>query len=664
MRQARIQVACFLALTVTACSAPQTAGPTTAEQETDIEVAPSQGRLTRLRFNQLALRLNLPVFWERDRNNDGEIDPEEVRSLLFYPEAEPLVSDDAFTPAFEAARAAIEQAAAEPIPDETRLQLIRQELESTAPTLVYSDLRSLPEDHLAFFDHMIRVADRIDQLYARQVGATHLADMVADDEPESQSLFRRNWGARCLGATTENEPECSAVEGELDQPVDVYPASLQEQGGFCETLEAREDSETLLTPFTVVREREGELVAVPYTEAYSEQMQAIAAELRAAADALEDSEEEALRSYLRAAAQAFTDNDWEPADEAWAAMNAHNSRWYLRVGPDEVYWDPCSQKAGFHLTLALINRASLAWQDRLTPLRSDMEQALASLTEAYSPREVAFHLPDFIDIVINAGDDRNAFGATIGQSLPNWGAVADEGRGRTVVMSNLYTDTDSVERSRQRAATMLTAESMEMFTPEPDAGLVNTILHEASHNLGPSHDYEVEGRTDTEIFGGALATVLEELKAQTGGLYLLTLLHERGVLDERQLNQAYFDAITWALGHISRGMYTAGDQRKPYSQLAAIQVGFFMGQEALRYDPAAVAANGTDRGAFTIDFDALPAAIERLMTEVMEIKAEGQVDQANELVARYVDGDVVPQEIIAERSQRFPRATLVYSVDH
>ncbi len=39
-----------------------------------------------------------------------------------------------------------------------------------------------------------------------------------------------------------------------------------------------------------------------------------------------------------------------------------------------------------------------------------------------------FKLPDFIDVVLNAGDQRNPHGATIGQSLPNWGPVADAGR--------------------------------------------------------------------------------------------------------------------------------------------------------------------------------------------------------------------------------------------
>lgn len=653
----RIIIITACASVLVGCGASQTHGRT-AELE---QGAAGAARLTPLRFNQLALRLDLPVFWQ-DRDGDGEVAPDEVRSLLFYPTAEPLSVDGDFTPAFEAARAAIVQAASEPEPSDPRLRLLRLELESAAPTLVYSDLRGLPADHLAFYDHMVRVAALIDAIYATQTGAARLAGEVPSDEPEAMSLFRRNWGPRCLAPATEREPACSAIPGAPEQPVDVYPALLQEEG-FCEALEAREDSETLLSPFTAVREREGSLVAVPYSEAYREPMGAVAAELRAAAEALTDPEEEPMRTYLRAAAQAFTDDDWEPADEAWAAMNARNSRWYLRVGPDEVYWDPCSQKAGFHVTLALINRAALAWQDRLSPLQADMEAALAALTDAYAPREVAFHLPDFIDIVLNAGDDRDAFGATIGQSLPNWGPVADESRGRTVVMSNLFTDSDSVARRREQAETMMSAESMGLFTPEPEIGQLNTILHEASHNLGPAHEYEVDGRPDTEIFGGAMASVLEELKAQTGDLFLLALLRERGVLTERQVHQAYFDAVTWALGHISRGMVTATGQRKPYSQLAAVQIGFLMDRGALRYDAEALAANGRDRGAFTLDLEAFPGAIEELMRLVMDIKARGLAEEANELVDRYVEGDVVPHQMIADRAGRFPRATLVYSVD-
>jgi hypothetical protein len=624
-------------------------------QGTTPEWTGSTDRLDRLRFNQMAVTLNLPLFWEADRNGNNAADPDEVRSLMFYPAGERWTENGAFTPAFRRAYSMMVEL--------ERLHQVRLELGTTAPTLVASDLTSLPDDHRAFARHMLTVGGLIDQLYARQMGMTALADQVSTGEAESMSLFRRNWGAACRGPSTESESACSAIAGAPTQPVDVYPAAIQAQDQFCQSLETHADSATLLTPFTVVREREGSLVAVPYTEAYAEEMQAVAAELRAAADALTDPEEEALRTYLRAAAQAFGDNNWEPADEAWANMNARNSRWYLRVAPDEVYWEPCSQKAGFHMTLALINRDSLAWQDRLTPLQNAMEGALAGLVETYEPREVAFHMPDFIDIVVNSGDDRNAFGATIGQSLPNWGPVAEEGRGRTVAMSNLYTDTDSVNRSRAIASSLIGAEAMQLFTESPESGLMSTILHEACHNLGPSHEYRVEGRTDDEVFGGGMASMLEELKAQTGALFLIGFLRQQNVITEQQQRETYLDSLIWAMGHISRGMYTPSGGRKAYSQLAAIQFGYLMDQGVIRFDPTGTAANGTDQGAFTIDFDALPAAVEQLMTIVMEIKSTGDTERADQLAAQYVDGDIVPQSIIAERVQRFPRATLVYALE-
>ena len=656
---------------VTACGGSSADGFTFAEPRAVAERAPEPpppepeepvyAGLERLRFNQLAMRLGIPVFWVRDANDNDAIDPDEVRGLLFHDTEGAWTEDGRFTPVFATAWARIRAADAAPTPDDDRRALVRRELDHAAPTLVHTDVASLPPEHQAFARHMLRVAALIDDLYAKQVGMHALADQLGDDL-ESRSLFRRNWGARCRGSTTEREADCSSVEGAPAQPVDVYPQELQEQG-FCQELEQRRDSETLLSPFTVVREQEGELVAVPYTEHYANEMQAIAAELEAAAEAMTDPAEQPLVTYLRAAATAFRTNDWEPADEAWSRMNARNSTWYVRVGPDETYWDPCSHKAGFHLTLARINRDSLAWQDRLTPLQQQMEQSLASLAPRYRARNVAFHMPDFIDIVVNAGDDRDPFGATIGQSLPNWGTVAEEGRGRTVAMSNLYTDPDSQAMRRAQAAALLSPETMETYTTSPQPGLLSTILHEASHNLGPTNEYRYRGRTADQAFGGGLASMLEELKSQTGALYFIDLLKERGVIDEQAAREAYLDSIVWAFGHISRGMYTPAGGRKAYSQLAAIQIGFLMENGAIRFDADAPTADGEHRGAFTVDFEKMPEASRELMQLVMRIKSTNDRRGAEELATRFVDGEVVPQQVIVERYRAFPQAAFVYSVD-
>ena len=631
---------------------------------------PTGGGIDRLRFNQLALRLDQPLFWASDANANGAPDPDEVRSLLFYPTQGHWVAGGAFTPEYAHVLAAIRAESSASMPSDPRRALVLAELDHAAPTLVETNFAELPETHRTFARHMLTVAALMDRLYAHQVGMDAMRPRLPTDDSASAAVFRRNWGPECMSSVTESDPACSAIEGAPQEPVDVYPIEMQASDAFCATLEARSDASTLLTPFTVVRAiADGGLAPVPYTVAYAEFMQPIANELRAAADAMTDPDETALVTYLRAAATSFETNDWLPADEAWSRMSVRNSRWYVRVGPDETYWEPCSQKAGFHLTFARIDQGSLVWQDRLAPQRTDMERALAALVPSeYTAREVSFQLPDFIEIVVNAGDDRDAFGATIGQSLPNWGPVTDEGRGRTVAMTNLYTDPDSLARRRAQAMSLLSSAAMTSYTDDQTPGLLSTILHEATHNLGPAHEYRTPaGQTDAEAFGGGLSSTLEELKAQSGALFYVDWLRQRGVLTEQQEREIYVDSIVWALGHISRGMYTPTGQRKPYSQLAAIQIGTLLDEGALTWDARATAADGHNQGAFSIDFARLPAACTALMTRVMHIKATGDRAAAEALATLYVDGPLigsggVPHATIVERYRSFPQVAFVYAV--
>ena len=671
-------IAFCLPLALSACQAHQRAAEVpVAETSAAIEGSAQTARRhgcprARAHFNRAAVRLNLPLYWIADRNGDGVPDPEELTELLFYPGSGRFFAQGKPTAELAPALAHIESWMDVPAfptglaPEEQRRRArVVAELDQGQPILVHSDLRALSEAEKAFVRHMLDVAHTIDALYALQTGTAALGNALAKDDPSSQSLFRRNWGPKCLAPKTENDPDCSALASREVPKVGVYPAAIQDpEGAFCTQMEG---TPAFADPFTVVREgvEAGTLVAVPYSEAWPELMKAVSADLRAAADALEGvAGEAALRAYLRAAATSFETNDWKPADEAWAAMNGHNSKWYVRVGPDEVYWEPCSLKAGIHLTLARINPEAIAWQDKLTPRRQALENALASAVGApYAARQVSFQLPDFIDIVINAGDDRDPMGATIGQSLPNWGPVANEGRGRTVAMSNLYTDPDSLKNRRTGAEALLTAEAMARYTDSANPGLLSTILHEAAHNLGPSHEYEVEGRVDTDCFGGPLASTAEELKAQTAALWFTDYLARESLITADQAAEGYVDAITWAFGHISRGMFDGSGRPKHYSQLAAIQIGFLMDEGALTFDPKAMAANGRDRGAFTIHFDKLVPAADKLMRQVGAIKAKGDRAALEALVERYVKGKRVPQALITERLLRNPKASFVFSLD-
>jgi hypothetical protein len=658
----------MLTLTLTSCRSRHEVDPK-AEAPATAPAAKTYDALPRPDFNRWAARTNTPLYWIADGDGDRAIDADEVATLRFYPTEGRWVAGGALTPEFDQAYAAIVLASKAPPPDTSteegkRQELVGHDLDQGRATLVYSDLSGLSVDDKAFVAHMLKVGDLVDDLYELQNGSAALADKVAPDAA-SQSLFRRNRGPRCAGPTTEKNPLCSAVPGSPRPIFDLYPAELQADDKFCDRLAARKDAAAVLAAhFAVVRGTGEELRAVPYPEAYPAQMGAIAGELTAAADAIKDPGEQALVAYLRAAATSFASNDWIPADEAWAKMSVDNSKWYVRIAPDEVYWEPCAQKAGIHLSFARINQASKAWQAKLAPVQQELEAQIAARAgKPYRVRHVTFHIPDFIDIVINAGDDRDALGATIGQSLPNWGPVANEGRGRTVAMTNINTDPDSMAARRAQAESVFDAASMKAYAGTPEPGLLSTILHELVHNLGPAHEYKVGGKTDDDIFSGPIASVMEELKAQTGALYLIGFLRGNGIISDEQAAATYVDALVWAFGHTSQGMYAAGGSRKAYSNLAAIQLGFLIEHGALAWDPAAKAANGSDTGAFAIDRDKLVPAIDAMTTLVTGIKARGDRKAAEELLKKYVDSsEVVPHAMIAERFLRHPKMSFVYSV--
>ena len=635
----------------------------------------------RLQFNQRAVERNEPLFWIRDVNSNGAIDLGELAVTWGPGDAriERYIANGHFTQAFADAFARI----ATPVSfdglgesERARRQAVQTELAQGLPTLVLTTLTA-PRD-VQLVGHLEKVARIIERLYARQNGVFGLDARIPADDTMSRALFFRNQSPFCEAPKTENDPACNALVSRPKRVSGLYPDSIQSDPGFCTVLEKRADADALFNQFSVVRHKPGgrakgdpatdELIAVPYHVAYAEDMRAVSAELRAAAGVLAgDPAEAAFKAYLETAAQAFLDDDWFKADVAWKAMTATNSRWYLRVAPDEVYAEPCSQKANFALTFARINQESLEWQRRLEPVKNDMEAAMASLAgPPYEPREVGFTLPDFIDIVLNAGDSRAPLGATIGQSLPNWGPVAESG-GRTVAMTNLYTDPDSEAALIEQARAVLCKATADRVDPAARFMTLSTVLHEAAHNLGPAHEYRVGGKTDGQVFGGALASTLEELKSQTAALYFSDWLVARGLLSRQDGDAAHIRDVLWAFGHISQGMVDARGSPKAYSQLAAIQMGYLNQRGVLPWKATEKAANGTDTGCFDVDLAKWPAAVEDLSRLVFGIKSRGDRALAEKTRDEWVtDGSAWAglRGVIQERWLRAPKASFVYSIEH
>lgn len=611
----------------------------------------------RQRFNVAAAANFLPLFWRDDTNGDGVPQLREVARLWGFgaPVADERIATSGTWLKLP------------PAPTDPRQKLVLAELAQGRPTLVETDVTGDTDAERTLVREVLAAAVLIEQIHAKQIGIAGMEATIPATDPASRMLFYRNQGPWCVAPKTEKDPLCTAIAPKPKRVFGLYPAPAQTDAKFCETLSARKDAKQLMHQFHVVTQTPAGYAAVPYHKAFATEMQAIAKHLQTAARGFAtDKKEAALYAYLLAAAKAFTDDSWPTADEAWAKMGARNSKWYLRMAPDEVYYEPCNRKAGFHVSFARINRDSLRWQDKLDPLKQDMEKDLAALAGApYTARKVSFSLPDFIDIVINAGDSRSAHGATIGQSLPNWGPVANEGRGRTVAMTNLYTDRDSIDSFKRQAASLLCKETLATVTFDQEPGVMSTVLHEAAHNLGPAHEYKVDGKTDDEAFGGPLASTMEELKAQTAALWLNAWLQDRKAITAALGNSAFVRDMLWSFGHISRGMYASNGKPRSYSQLAAIQFGFMLEKKGIVWHADDKAANGKDVGCLSLDHAAFRALTVELMKQVAGIKARGDKAGAMALKARYVDDKGIYSQLrktITDRWLRAPKGTFVYAV--
>ena len=606
-------------------------------------------------FNRLAVQASVPLYWAVDTENPGVLDPRELTSL--DGKRSTWVTGDSFTPELEMVyRSLVER---------RRQEALARELDQGRITLLESDFAGLTAQDRAVMRNLEVAARAIDELYKEQLGVAGLKARIAFDDTAARAVFDRNQGPECSAPQTAGDPFCNALPDFFEPRSGLYPQDIVPDEAFCKALGNKKNAKALLDPFTVVRrDRGGRLVAVPYTEAYAKGMGRVARALKAAAGALNDPKEKAFHTYLLAAAEGFETNRWWDADEAWSRMNASNSRWYLRIAPDETYFDPCGIKAGFHLSLARVNQQANSWAERLTKLRGDMERAVADrIGEPYTAREVKFHLPEFIDIVLNAGDSRSPLGGTLGQSLPNFGPVARESRGRTVAMANLYTDPVSNDVARKRAHSLLTLGAMKLWSEDPAARNLDTVLHEAMHNFGPTGSFRVGGKLPEEIFGGPTDAILEELKAQTGSLFFAAFLKTQGLLTEKQVHEVYASTVTWAFGHIAHGLWKPNGKPKTYSQISAILVHTFFEAGALEF-----VDNGkgeADAGRYHIVPEKIGPAIDALMHRVGQIKATGNASDAKALI----DPAVSPQalramraDIITERVLRYPKASFVYKV--
>jgi len=466
-----------------------------------------------------------------------------------------------------------------------------------------ADVSGLSENQKAMIPHLIEAAEAMDEVFWMQAYGEKADLMNAIDDVQTRSFAEVNYGPwdRLNG-------DESFVEGVGPKPAgaNFYPADMTKEEFEGWASDTKDDLYTL-----VRRDASGELVTVPYHEAFEDQHQRASEQLRAAAELAEDP---GFKKYLNLRAEALLNDQYRESDLAW--MDMKDNTIDVIIGPIETYEDQLYGYKAAHETFILIKDKE--WSDRL----SKYAEVLPDLQEGLPvPEEYKQETPgrdsdlNAYDVVYVSGD-ANAGSKTIAINLPNDEEVQLRKGTRRLQLKNAMRgkyDKILVPISE----TLIAEEQREHITF--DAFFGNTMFHEVAHGLGIKNTIDGNGTVREALKEHASA--LEEGKADVLGLYMVSELREEGMVSEGSIEDNYVTFMASIFRSIRFGSSSA------HGKANLIRFNFFKEQGAFSYDE--------ETGTYRVDFDQMKEATNALSEKILVLQGDGDYEGVAELIEKY-----------------------------
>ncbi len=483
-----------------------------------------------------------------------------------------------------------------------------------APSPLGADLSRLPSGVRAALPALKRALDGLDRVFLEQLGPGHAAryDAVMAGPPGVE----RDFYAFFLGPWNPLEGDIPAFPGapEKDPGAGLYPKGMSaKEFSRRLSLVPEELRLSLSDHYAVVEERPGTpagLVAVPYHERYAHLLGPIAAELRAAADAVRtDGPDLApLVHYLEKRADSLLSGDYRSADADWVRLR--DAPIELVLGPYEVYIDG-------------VAGTKAAYEGMLFAVDAEKGAALRDIERGLPELAAAFPLPDgarsavgglapivVVDLLYAAGEARQGVMAAA-FNLPNDPWVRGTVGWKQVMIRNVMEAKFSkVGAPISRA---ILGDSSAGFEPF----FLFVLLHEVSHGLGPA--YRADGSPVDQALGPHY-TAIEEAKADTGALHLMLVKAGHAGIpsySEREILDSYVAGLFRSMRF---GLHEA------HGAANLVEFNWFSEKGVLSWDPD---------GRLRADVAKLKDAASGLLEELCRLEAAASPAEAEAFLARY-----------------------------
>ena len=379
----------------------------------------------------------------------------------------------------------------------------------------------------------------------------------------------------------------------------------------------------------VERNADGELIAIPYSEYFADELERAAALLNKAATLATDSQ---FANYLQLRAKALLTDDYQESDYVWMDMKSNPIE--LVYGPIETYEDQLfGYRAAFEAYVLL---KDTAWSEKLSKYASFLPELQRGLPVAEQYKAV---MPganadlNAYDVIYYAGHS-NAGSKTIAINLPNDEEVQLQKGTRRLQLKNAM---------RAKFENILVPIAEQLIVPEQrkhitfNAFFANTMFHEVAHGLGIKNT--LDGSATVRQALKEHASALEEGKADILGLYMVNQLLSKGVIDEGTLEDYYVTFMAGIFRSVRFGASSA------HGKANMIRFNFFNQYDAFSRD---------EQGYYKVNMEKMGTAIDALSELILTLQGDG--DYAG--VAKLVAEKGIIKEQLSQDLQRLTDATI------
>lgn len=464
-----------------------------------------------------------------------------------------------------------------------------------------TDMSKLTENEKKMIPIFIEVANIMEEIFWQNAYGDKEELLAQNPDPYAQKYIKINYGP--WDRLNDNKP---FIEGVGPKPLgaNFYPADMTK-----EEFQALKDPRKTDWYSVIRRDTSGQLIVVPFHEAYPEEIAKAAELLKQAAELAEDP---GLKKYLELRSQALLTDDYLASDLAW--MDMQNNTLDFVVGPIETYEDQLFGYKASHSGQILVKDKE--WSKKLSLYAQYLPKLQENLpVEAAYKQEKANANADLnaYDVIYYAGDC-NAGSKNIAINLPNDPRVHAAKGSRKLQLKN------SMDAKFQ---TMVVPISKLVITPEQqkhvkgDAFFENTMFHEVAHGLGVN--YTIKDKQEVRAVLQNTYTSIEEAKADILGLYCITQLADWGILKDKDLMDNYVTFVAGIFRSVRFGAASA------HGKANMLQFNHFMESGAITKDETT--------GYYTIDFEKMKKDIGTIAGEYITLQGNGDIAGAQALIA-------------------------------